>query len=105
MFQNIIIIHGLDFSKPIEISVFDMEPQNITMLNNLNPLSNSYTVKLKIVSLWRKMMHDRPTETYRVDMICMDKEVRFIKVTRFRLAVCIGFCQGFRTTSSWMNVF
>ncbi|KAF5819136.1 hypothetical protein HanXRQr2_Chr02g0074171 [Helianthus annuus] len=62
--------------------------------NNLNPLSNNYTLKLKINSLWRKTMHGSPTETYCVDMICMDEEVN-----RFRLAVCIGFCQGFRTTS------
>ncbi|KAJ0576332.1 putative nucleic acid-binding protein [Helianthus annuus] len=60
-----------------------MEPQNITMLSNLNALSNNYTFKLKIISLWRKMMHGRETETCRVDMICMDEEGHMI------LASCI----------------
>ncbi|KAJ0469602.1 hypothetical protein HanIR_Chr14g0709661 [Helianthus annuus] len=68
-----------------------MEPQNITMLNNLNPLSNNYTLKLKIISLWRKMMHGRPTETYRVDMICMDEEIRFRKFYSTVNILCIKY--------------
>ncbi|KAM0033735.1 hypothetical protein Hdeb2414_s0016g00489441 [Helianthus debilis subsp. tardiflorus] len=51
-----------------------MELENITMLNNLNPLTNNYTLKLKIICLWWKMIHGRLTETFRVDMICIDEE-------------------------------
>ncbi|KAJ0621248.1 putative nucleic acid-binding, replication factor A [Helianthus annuus] len=51
-----------------------METKKITMLSKVNAMSNNYTLRLKIVSLWRKMMHGQPNVTYRVDMICMDEQ-------------------------------
>ncbi|KAJ0914512.1 hypothetical protein HanPSC8_Chr06g0239451 [Helianthus annuus] len=70
----------------VNLRVLNMELENITMLNNLNPLTNNYTLKLKIICLWWKMMHGRPTETFCVDMICMDEEGQKIR-TLFSLTL------------------
>ncbi|XP_022003507.2 uncharacterized protein LOC110900961 [Helianthus annuus] len=44
----------------------------ITLLNDID--ATNYTIKVKIVSLWRKKMRDNERETYRIDMILMDKK-------------------------------
>ncbi|XP_022008997.2 uncharacterized protein LOC110908366 [Helianthus annuus] len=45
----------------------------ITLLNDIDALSTNYTIKVKIVSLWRKKMRANERETYRIDMILMDE--------------------------------
>ncbi|XP_022013686.2 uncharacterized protein LOC110913143 [Helianthus annuus] len=46
----------------------------ITLLNDIDALTTNYTIKVKIVSLWRKKMRDNERETYRIDMILMDEK-------------------------------
>ncbi|KAF5785282.1 putative nucleic acid-binding protein [Helianthus annuus] len=46
----------------------------ITLLNDIDVLTTNYTIKVKIVSLWRKKMRDNERETYRIDMILMDEK-------------------------------
>uniref|UniRef100_A0A251UCY7 Putative nucleic acid-binding, OB-fold protein n=1 Tax=Helianthus annuus TaxID=4232 RepID=A0A251UCY7_HELAN len=54
--------------------VTTMENQgDITLLNDIDALSTNYTIKVKIVSLWRKKMRGNERETYRIDMILMDE--------------------------------
>ncbi|KAF5785988.1 putative nucleic acid-binding protein [Helianthus annuus] len=51
-----------------------MENQgDITLLNDIDALSTNYTIKVKIVSLWRKKMRGNERETYRIDMTLMDE--------------------------------
>ncbi|KAF5774265.1 putative nucleic acid-binding protein [Helianthus annuus] len=45
----------------------------ITLLNDIDALSTNYTIKVKIVSLWRKKMRANEREMYRIDMILMDE--------------------------------
>ncbi|KAF5760379.1 putative nucleic acid-binding protein [Helianthus annuus] len=45
----------------------------ITLLNDIDALSTNYTIKVKIVSLWRKKMRANERETYGIDMILMDE--------------------------------
>ncbi|XP_035834260.1 replication protein A 70 kDa DNA-binding subunit E-like [Helianthus annuus] len=51
-----------------------MEEQGeITFLNDIDALSTNYTIKVKIISLWRKKMKGNERETYRIDMVLMDE--------------------------------
>ncbi|MFS7995480.1 putative transcription factor B3-Domain family [Helianthus anomalus] len=51
-----------------------MEDQGeIIFLNDIDALSTNYTIKVKIISLWRKKMKGNERETYRIDMILMDE--------------------------------
>ncbi|XP_035838813.1 uncharacterized protein LOC118486455 [Helianthus annuus] len=51
-----------------------MENQgDITLLNDVDALSTNYTIKVKIVSLWRKKIRGNERETHRIDMILMDE--------------------------------
>ncbi|XP_035844125.1 uncharacterized protein LOC110932414 [Helianthus annuus] len=62
-------IHLFDFF----LAIMKNEGQ-ITLLNDIDALSTNYTIKVKIVSLWRKKMRDNERETYRIDMILMDEK-------------------------------
>ncbi|KAJ0783163.1 putative replication protein A, OB [Helianthus annuus] len=62
------------FMKAAGIKVPTMEIEGqITLLNDIDALSTNYTIKVKIVSLWRKKMRANERETYRIDMILMDE--------------------------------
>ncbi|XP_022004257.1 replication protein A 70 kDa DNA-binding subunit E-like [Helianthus annuus] len=50
-----------------------MEVAKVSMLNDLNIFSNNYSIRVKIVSMSRKMMNQNKNETYRLDMIFMDE--------------------------------
>ncbi|XP_021991045.1 replication protein A 70 kDa DNA-binding subunit E-like [Helianthus annuus] len=43
------------------------------MLNDLNTFSNNYSIRVKIVSISKKMMNNNKNEIYRLDMIFMDE--------------------------------
>ncbi|XP_021986592.1 uncharacterized protein LOC110883034 [Helianthus annuus] len=50
-----------------------MEVAKVSMLNDLNTYSNYYSIRVKIVSISKKMMNDNKNEIYRLDMIFMDE--------------------------------
>ncbi|XP_022031189.1 replication protein A 70 kDa DNA-binding subunit E-like [Helianthus annuus] len=50
-----------------------MEVAKVSMLNDLNTFSNNYSIRVKIVSMSRKMMNQNKNETYHLDMIFMDE--------------------------------
>ncbi|XP_021979599.1 replication protein A 70 kDa DNA-binding subunit E-like [Helianthus annuus] len=50
-----------------------MEVAKVSMLNDLNKYSNNYSIRVKIVSISKKMMNDNKNEIYRLDMIFMDE--------------------------------
>ncbi|XP_021979256.1 uncharacterized protein LOC110875367 [Helianthus annuus] len=50
-----------------------MKVAKVSMLNDLNTFSNNYSIRVKIVTMSRKMMNQNKNETYRLDMIFMDE--------------------------------
>ncbi|XP_022000500.1 replication protein A 70 kDa DNA-binding subunit E-like [Helianthus annuus] len=50
-----------------------MEVAKVSMLNDLNTFSNNYSIRVKIVSISKKMMNNNKNEIYRLDMIFMDE--------------------------------
>ncbi|XP_035838981.1 uncharacterized protein LOC110923790 [Helianthus annuus] len=50
-----------------------MEVAKVSMLNDLNTFSNNYSIRVKIVSMSKKMMNENKNEIYRLDMIFMDE--------------------------------
>ncbi|KAF5777013.1 hypothetical protein HanXRQr2_Chr12g0530661 [Helianthus annuus] len=56
-----------------------MENNHITMFRSFNAHSTNYTIKAKIISMWDKKMNGYDNQIYRVDMLLMDEEVRYLK--------------------------
>jgi hypothetical protein len=54
-----------------------MEQVNITMLEDLVAPNVDYTIKVRIIRLWKQPSHHIPGEFYSIDMILMDEEVNF----------------------------
>ncbi|XP_022041394.2 replication protein A 70 kDa DNA-binding subunit E-like [Helianthus annuus] len=50
-----------------------MEVAKVSMLNDLNTFSNNYSIRVKIVSISKKMMNNNKNEIYRLDIIFMDE--------------------------------
>ncbi|XP_022020015.1 replication protein A 70 kDa DNA-binding subunit E-like [Helianthus annuus] len=50
-----------------------MEVAEVSMLNDLNTFSNNYSIRVKIVSISKKMMNNNKNEIYHLDMIFMDE--------------------------------
>ncbi|XP_021980151.1 uncharacterized protein LOC110876280 [Helianthus annuus] len=50
-----------------------MEVAKVSMLNDLNTFSNNYSIRVKIVSISKKMMNNNKNEIYCLDMIFMDE--------------------------------
>ncbi|XP_022023687.1 replication protein A 70 kDa DNA-binding subunit C-like [Helianthus annuus] len=50
-----------------------MEVAKVNMLNDLNTFSNNYSIRVKIVSISKKMMNNNKNEICRLDMIFMDE--------------------------------
>ncbi|XP_022003222.2 uncharacterized protein LOC110900650 [Helianthus annuus] len=78
----------------------EKKPAEITLLNDIDALTTNYTIKVKIVSLWRKKMRDNERKTYRIDMILMDEK----RVARFKLLACIGYFQSLRDFIGYVGV-
>ncbi|XP_022024355.1 uncharacterized protein LOC110924673 [Helianthus annuus] len=50
-----------------------MEVAKVSMLNDLDTFSNNYSIRVKIVSMSKKMVNDNKNEIYCLDMIFMDE--------------------------------
>ncbi|XP_022031273.2 replication protein A 70 kDa DNA-binding subunit E-like [Helianthus annuus] len=58
-----------------------MEVAKVSMLNDLNTFSNNYSIRVKIVSISKKMMNNNKNEIYRLDMIFMDEMETMIQAS------------------------
>ncbi|XP_022037996.1 uncharacterized protein LOC110940744 isoform X2 [Helianthus annuus] len=58
-----------------------MEPMDITFLNHLDVSHDNYTLKVRIIKLWRQPSFKVPGETYAIEMILMDEEGNKIQAT------------------------
>ncbi|KAK1441420.1 hypothetical protein QVD17_07303 [Tagetes erecta] len=51
-----------------------MELQHFNLFNELDVAREDYTLKVRIIRLWRKPMFRNPTETYSIELILLDEE-------------------------------
>ncbi|KAJ0513708.1 putative nucleic acid-binding protein [Helianthus annuus] len=58
-----------------------MDPMNITFLNHLDVSKDIYTIKVRIIKLWRQPSFKVPGESYAIEMILMDEEGNKIQAT------------------------
>ena len=52
-----------------------MESKNITMLADLGLAKDDYTIKVRIVRLWKQMMWSNPNQVRQIGMLLMDEQV------------------------------
>ncbi|KAM0041263.1 hypothetical protein Hdeb2414_s0011g00364281 [Helianthus debilis subsp. tardiflorus] len=60
---------------------------NITFLNHLDVSKDIYTIKVRIIKLWRQPSFKVPGESYAIEMILMDEE---ISLSGMYFARCFG---------------
>ncbi|KAL9997353.1 putative nucleic acid-binding, replication factor A [Helianthus debilis subsp. tardiflorus] len=58
-----------------------MDSMNITFLNHLDLSKDIYTIKVRIIKLWRQPSFKVPGESYAIEMILMDEEGNKIQAT------------------------
>ncbi|XP_076913238.1 replication protein A 70 kDa DNA-binding subunit C-like [Bidens hawaiensis] len=51
-----------------------MEPKNLIKLRELDATKTNYTIKVRVVRLWRKPNNKNPNEIWSIEMIIMDEE-------------------------------
>ncbi|XP_076909945.1 uncharacterized protein LOC143567393 [Bidens hawaiensis] len=51
-----------------------MEPKNLIKLRDLDATKTNYTIKVRVVRLWRKPNNKNPNEIWSIEMIIMDEE-------------------------------
>ena len=52
-----------------------MASNNITMLADLELARDDYTIKVRIVRLWKQMNWSNPTQVRQIGMLLMDEQV------------------------------
>ncbi|KAJ0838683.1 hypothetical protein HanPSC8_Chr14g0597681 [Helianthus annuus] len=64
---------------------FEMVQSNITYLKDLDLARRDYTVKVRVLRLWKQPMYNNPEQFYSIEMIVVDEEVYIshIKFTVF----------------------
>jgi hypothetical protein len=54
-----------------------MDPNNVTFLNDITWRLSEYTIKVKVLRLWKRANRKIPGETLAIDMVVMDEQVSF----------------------------
>ena len=60
-----------------------MDPNNVTFLNDITWRLSNYTIKVKVLRLWKRANRKTPGETLCIDMVVMDEQVRFYIINSF----------------------
>ncbi|KAK1414857.1 hypothetical protein QVD17_30618 [Tagetes erecta] len=63
-----------DLSSGFKSDSTIMELQHFNLFNELDVAREDYTLKVRIIRLWRQPMFRNPTETYSIEMILLDEE-------------------------------
>ncbi|CAH1419207.1 unnamed protein product [Lactuca virosa] len=67
-----------------------MDPTEITMINDLGLSNDNYTIKVRIIRLWKQTIWAKPHETRQIGMILMDEEGNKIECTVDKSYVILG---------------
>ncbi|CAI9302930.1 unnamed protein product [Lactuca saligna] len=67
-----------------------MDPTEITMINDLGLSNDNYTIKVRIIRLWKQTTWSKPHETRQIGMILMDEEGNKIECTVDKPYVILG---------------
>ncbi|CAI9289397.1 unnamed protein product [Lactuca saligna] len=67
-----------------------MDPTQITMINDLGLSNDNYTIKVRIIQLWKQTTWSKPHETRQIGMILMDEEGNKIECTVEKQYVILG---------------
>ncbi|CAH1427778.1 unnamed protein product [Lactuca virosa] len=76
----------LAFQQPQKL----MDPTEITMINDLGLSNDNYTIKVRIIRLWKQTIWAKPHETRQIGMILMDEEGNKIECTVDKSYVILG---------------
>ncbi|XP_076935569.1 replication protein A 70 kDa DNA-binding subunit B-like [Bidens hawaiensis] len=61
-----------------------MEPKNLIKLRELDATKTNYTIKVRVVRLWRKPNNKNPNEIWSIEMIIMDEEGTKMQASVFK---------------------
>ena len=62
-----------------------MDPNNITFLNDITWRMTKYTIKVRVLRLWKRENRKKPGEILSLDMVLMDEQVMFLTYYFFNL--------------------